>query len=365
MSQGGTGSSRPGRRARVRGPGSLTARAQATSRRWASTATGHCWVLMVNSTAPVSGRRTRVWRSLRSQTWSRPETSGGERVGRLVGLGAEQLVVVVDRQVAPHHRALGAQPVQEGVHLRLELGRRSGAPARGWRPPSGPASRPGASATGSTATPPPAGTAPRWTGAGRGPPAPAVPPGRAGAATRSVPRGRRVGQVAVGGGGRAASQAWTRSSTSSLAASEPGRAANTSSGRSASSCALEGQLVAGALVEDQPVGQIQGVQPHRQPRGPGLQGQVVEPLGAVGAGAGSTGGRPPHEYGPIPAWNVRRPAPAMLSPLCATARIGSAPHGPDRISTDVCAGQCSPEPLGPRSPTSTGAPPGFPSGALA
>ena len=163
-------------------------------------------------------------------------------------------------------------------------------------------------------------------------------------------RGRPVGLVAprrVEWVGRwAANQAWIRSRTSWLAASDAGSGPEHLLGPLGQQLALQGQLRRRIGVEDQPVGQIQGVQPHRQPRRAGLEGQVVEPLGG-GRRRGWINRRTVHRRSmDNPGLELRALRRYALSLVCDDPS-GSAPHGPDRISTDVCAGQCSPEPWDP------------------
>ena len=341
---------------------SLAARARATSRRGpAPRSTGHCWVLMVNSTAPVRGQAHQGLALAAQPHLVQARHVRGERRRRLVGLGAEQLVVAVDRQVASHHRSVGPQPLEEGVDLGLELARRSGGPGRGWRPPSGPASRAGASATGSTARRPRARYGPS-VGHQQAQVLLDEPPGPVQRVESPSNRCRAGAPSAAGVGGQPGLRSSSRTSVRGGLGAGTGR--EHLLGALGQQLALERQLARRSLV-DRPAsrpGPVDGA--HRQPRRTRLEGQLVEPVGGGRAGAGSTFGRSTGQVWTIPAWNCA-PRAAMLSPLCATALTGPAPHGPDRISTDVCAGQCSSGRWNPAAQLRTGAPPGFPSGALA
>ena len=189
------------------------------------------------------------------------------------------------------------------------------------------------------------GTARRWAPAGTDPPGPAAPPGPADAARRHRRLRRPVracagpGCASAAGDGRPA-RPWISSRTSAPAASVPGRAANTSSWRSASSWRLRASCAAASRSKTSQSSRSRGCSPIDNHGGPGLRGRSSSQSGATRRRGWINRRGPPAQVWTIPAWKCA-PVAAMLSPLCATALIGPAPHGPDRISTDVCAGQCS------------------------
>ena len=178
--------------------------------------------------------------------------------------------------------------------------------------------------------------------AGTGPPAPAARPGPAGAPSSVLAGLAASGGRSRLGGAWAASQAWISSSTSGRRPRTPGRAAKTSSGRSASSRSLQGQL-AGASGRRRPASRPDpgGAAPIDSHGGPALRGRSSSHSGAARR-RGSIGRSAPRpqKYGRSRLGSCAAGRRYAL-PLVCDGPCGPAPHGPDRISTDVCAGQCS------------------------
>ena len=321
---------------------------------------GHCWVLMVNSTAPGRGaRRTSVWRSLRSQTRSRPDTSGANESGDSWRLGARTgrrgCGSTGCAAARAGRRAAGRRTVST---LALELGRRSGGPGRGWRPASGPACRASRQCEGKQSD----AASSRYVAVGW------TPCRHRSSCTRRPARVQRVQALDVAPavcagparsvGGQPGLDQLEHLRAGGLGTRDGRRRPRR--GRSVSSAVLQGQLVgrSGRRRTSQS-SRSRGCTPIDSQGGPGFSGQFGHP----GWRLGGLGRVHPTSMGD-PGLEVRRRCRYAL-PLVRDGPGGPAPHGPDRISTDVCAGQCSLGTLGPRSPTSTGAPPGFPSGALA
>ena len=336
MSHGGKGMVSP------RGPRSacsaanLAARAPARSGRRLSTVTGHSWVLMVNSTASVRGSRTRVWRSLRSQTSSMPEASGRTTSGDSWGSGRNRSSWLwIDRfrrRTGRSTRSRSKKVSTLACQLLGVVGDRGvdggqGAPQLVVQPPVRREAQRG-------------GLEPVAARRRREHEAQvllrrAVRPRSRGCEARVTGCGGPVGVVDRQPGG---DQLEHLGAAASRAA---GRAAKTSSGRSASSRSLSASSCVDAVVDDQPAVQVEGADAHRQPRRTGLELELVEPgrgrwgrgvhrpsMGPAAGTAGCDGRLRPH---PGPLWNSRAAARYALALVCA-GRLGPFAPRSDRTS---------------------------------
>ena len=250
---------------------------------------------------------------------------GCERLGRLVGFGAEQLVVVVDRQVAAHHGVVGPQPLEEVVdpglelvvvvvHRPVDLGHRA-AQLVGQAPMRWEADRARFEQV-AAATRAPSGT---------GPPAPAVRRRRADAGPARSRWSKRHGEWSTSPGpargprhrlppnpdgpGRP-----RRGARSRVAACRASSSSNRSSTTSQSS-------------------RSRGCTPIDSQGGPGLSGSSSNHAGAdprTGSESEGTTAAGTSEVWGMPAWWTTA-RPAMLTTPCARAEPAHVPS-PDRIS---------------------------------